>query len=335
MIQILHTNPGDPDFHSFENLPVILYSTDSRVFNRNKYISLEFWDEGFLLMKGNVAVGRASLYYNPGLHYKGKKTYSIGNYEMIDNKDDAEVFIQYIVEIVKKKGGEFVIGPMCGSTWENYRFALDWDLPPVVTEHYHFLYYNQHFLQMGFMAVAEYFSAKDTEMKYDAPGVLSLHKKFSAMGVKIRELDKSDLHQELISIFNFNQLAFAQNFLYTPISLSSFLLKNETIIKSIDPRYFLIAEDEAGNVLGYFFCVANHLPDVKKSLVIKTIARHADEKWKGLGHVIGNEIYRRAAEDGFKSIIHAYMHAHGSSTKISHNFSGKVFRNYRLYGRSI
>jgi hypothetical protein len=96
-----------------------------------------------------------------------------------------------------------------------------------------------------------------------------------------------------------------------------------------------LAEDSEGNLLGYFFCIQDFYNQKEKSLILKTIARHPDKKWAGLGHVIGNQIYRKAVEQGFQTVIHAFMFDEGYSTTISKNFSGERFKNYHLYGKQI
>ncbi|TAG95570.1 MAG: hypothetical protein EAZ20_00225 [Bacteroidetes bacterium] len=72
-----------------------------------------------------------------------------------------------------------------------------------------------------------------------------------------------------------------------------------------------------------------------KTLIIKSIARHSAKMWQGLGHVIGNILYRNAKKNGFTKIIHAFMRENGYSTQISKNYSGEIYKNYALYGKSL
>ena len=335
MITITETSPGHPDFQLFAELPKHIYPPDSIRFKTPDSIPTDFLSACFLLKDGENVVARASIYDNPLLQYAGHHAFSIGNYECTDRDEYAAVLLNHIVSVVKGRGGKCLIGPMNGSTWEGYRFLADHANPLFFTEPYHHLYYNTQFTTAGFEPIAQYYSNIDRGMELDNPEILARERDLKDLGVKIRPIDLSNFEAEIGRVYDFNLLAFKTNFLYTPISREAFMKKYMQTKAYINPDLTLLAEDKAGNVVGYFFCIPDFYNTKSKTLIVKTLARHPDPQWRGLGHVIGNVIYRKAVELGYTSAIHSFLYEQGTSTKLSTHFSGTHYRNYVLYGKHI
>ncbi len=335
MIEIKQTTPGDYNFHLFENFPTEIYSADSIRFKVPETITRQYLHACFILMNDNKVCARAVLYDNPHLNYQNKKTFCIGNYESVTNENiSSELFSQLILE-AKKSGAAFLIGPMNGSTWDNYRYSAHHNHPNFFPEPYHHLYYNNHFLNAGFTIIAKYFSSIDTTLQFNDKDIIAREMELKNAGVTFRNINLNKYENELEKLFEFNSAAFKTNFLYTPLDKEEFINKYAETKNIIDPDFFILAEDENNKLLGYFFCINDFFNTQQKSLVIKTIARHPDKRWKGLGHVIGNMIYRKAVEKKYASVIHAFMNEQGTSTTISKNFYGDIYKNYVLYGKEI
>jgi hypothetical protein len=334
MTEVILTKPGEANFSLFENFPKEIYPADSIRFKLPESINEEFLVSCYILSIDGKPKARAALYNNPHLSYQSKKTFSVGNYEAIDDITVSSKLLQYIFSDAKKKGAEFIIGPMNGSTWDNYRFSIHNDHPNFFLEPYHHLYYNNHFSNSGFEIIAKYITNIDRDIKFDHPEVLERTEELKKMGITFRNVNLSEYESELEKLFEFNSLAFKTNFLYTPISKETFMKKYSETKKVINPEFVILAEDEKKDLVGYFFCI-DDLFGRERSLIVKTIARHPDKKWQGLGHVIGNMIYRRAFEKKYTNIIHAFVFEGGTSTGISKNFSGGNYKNYALYGKEI
>lgn len=335
MITIHETGPGHPDFHLFTELPRHIYPADSIRRKTPDSIPTDFLRASFLVMDGANAVARASIYDNPRMEYAGHHAFSVGNYECADRADYAEVLLAHITSTVKSWAGKQLIGPMNGSTWEGYRFLADHQSPLFFTEPYHHLYYNAQFKAAGFEPVAHYYSNIDRDMELDIPEILARERELYAAGVTIRPIGLSNFEAEIGRVYDFNLLAFKTNFLYTPISREAFMKKYLQTRTYINPELTLLAEDVAGNLVGYFFCIHDFYNTESKTLIVKTLARHPDPQWRGLGHVIGNVIYRKAVELGYTRAIHSFIYEQGTSTKLSTHFSGTHYRNYILYGKHI
>ena len=334
-IEIISTLPGDSNFHLFESFPKEIYAADSIRFKLTETINKEFLESCFVITANGKPLARAALYNNPYLNYRNKKTFCVGNYESIDDIKVSAVLLEHIYSVAKNKDAEFLIGPMNGSTWDSYRFSTHHNFPNFFLEPYHHLYYNDHFLNNGFEILSSYFSSIDKSLKCDHPDVISRENELINQGVKFRNVNLLDFESELKILFEFNSIAFKTNFLYSPILEKDFINKYVETKKIINPEFVILAEDADNNLIGYLFCVNDLFNTKEKSLIIKTAARHPDKKWKGLGHVMSNLIYRKAISQNYKSIIHALMLNEGTSKKISKDFSGDGYKNYTLYGKSL
>lgn len=332
---ITHTKPGEAEFHLFENFPNEIYSDDSIRFNLPENINTEYLECCYVISVDGKPKARAALYTNPFLKFEDRKSFCIGNFESVNDDAVAEALLNYISSQAKQLGAAYLIGPMNGSTWDNYRFSKHHDHPNFFLEPYHHLYYNKLFTKSGFKPVANYFSGLDTKLRFNLPRVIERKEELQKAGMRLRNINLDDFEYELKRLFEFNALAFQKNFLYTPISWETFYMKYSKTQKVIDPNFVILAEDEYKNIIGFFFCVNDLLNSHEKSLIIKSIARHPDEKWSGLGHVIGDEIIKRAANTGYKSVIHAFVCEQGTSVSISKNYLGEIYKSYTLYGKEI
>jgi L-amino acid N-acyltransferase YncA len=332
---IIRTTPGDENFHLFENFPKDIYPADSIRFRLAENINTEYLEACYVILTDDKPKARVALYTNPYLNYQDKKSFCIGNYESVEDVSVSNALLAHVSGETKKLGADYLIGPMNGSTWDNYRFSTHNDHPNFFLEPYHHLYYNQFFKDAGFAPIANYFSGIDRQLQFGIPEVMQRKKELLTLGITLRNIDLADFENELKRLFEFNELAFKTNFLYTPISWETFHKKYTETKKIINPEFVLLAEDEAKNLIGLFFCVDDFFNKDEKSLIIKSIARHPDKNWAGLGHVIADEIIKRAKHGGYKSLVHAFISAQGTSVKISKNYLGEVYKNYTLYGKEI
>ncbi len=333
-LKIIKTKPGHADFHLFENLPKRLYPADSIRQRQSETINKEFLKDCYVLLKNGEPEARAALYNNP-FTCNELKTAALGNYESTADKEVSEKLLRFAIDEAKKSGAEFLIGPMNGSTWDSYRFSIHHDTSNFLLEPFHHLYYNGQFLFSGFLPISKYTSSIDKEIHFDHPEVLKLDKQFADAGVTIRNINMNDYEGELKKLYPFITEAFKTNFLYTPISWETFRSKYLEAAKIINPEYVLLAEDAECNVIGFIFCYDDLFNTNEKSLVIKTIARDKSKQWAGLGHVLANRVIRLVKSKGYKSIIHAFMIEQATSTAISKDFLGTVYKNYVLYGLKL
>lgn len=335
MFEILSLQPGDENFYLFENFPKEIYEKDSPHFYLPEKLNNEYLKECFVLLVNGKVKSRCALYDNPHLFYQNKKAACLGNFESINDQKIAAKLLTHVSSEAKRSGAQFLIGPMNGSTWNDYRFSVHHNQPPFFLEPWHHLYYNDQLNDNGFRIIGKYFSSIETDLSFDSPTISEREKQLKEAGINFRNISIKEFEQELEKIFRFNAIAFQSNFLYTPINKDTFIKKYQETKSLINPAFVIMAEDDNENLIGYIFCVDDLFNKNEKSLIVKTVARDPHKKWSGTGHVLGKMIFERAVQNKYSSIIHSFMYEDGTSTVMSKNFSGNIFKNYVLYGKKI
>lgn len=331
-----------------------IYSEKELKFKKSEHFPTEFLEGIYCLENNGKMKGYFALYQNPNLIYKNKKTLCIGNYECINDLENEYSISSQIIDFCKEKAkkleADFLIAPMNGSTWNEYRF-LNFDAKMTLEESLknafllepiHQNYYSKQFLKAGFAPISTYFSLLDTKMKYGNKEVLRQKKRLENENITLRKIDLDNFEQELENLFPFVSSLFEQNFLFTPISLENFKSNYLPIKSLINPNYVLIAEHTINNttqIVGFIFCYPNLYSSIyshsEKQLVCKTIGRNQDDFYKGLGHVMTYQVAEQAKKDGFSAFIHAFMIENSLSSELSKNFAKQKHRTYTLYGMEI
>ena len=110
-----------------------------------------------------------------------------------------------------------------------------------------------------------------------------------------------------------------------------------TIRPRIDPSLILIAEDD-GKTAGFVFGLPDWLQvqrgEPRDTMIVKTLARRADERYRGLGSVLLERCRQAALEGGYRRCIHALMYDENASLGLSNRF-GTTMRGYTLYAREL
>jgi hypothetical protein len=331
--EIIKTMPGERTFSLFQEIDEL--NERQSIIGKSDDSTFAFAHCCYVLLENGKPKARAVLYQNPGLFYKNKKAAAIGNYECVEDENISNSLLNFIIHEAKNLNAAFLIGPMNGSTWENYRFSLNNNFDNFLLEPRHPVYYNQQFLSSGFEPIAYYSSRKNTSFFCNNKEVLQKEEKLINSDVKIRNIDIKNFDKELESLYSFMCSAFSNNFLFTPISKDIFINKYLQFEAIINPEFVLIAQDENEAVIGFVFCYDDVLNRKEKSLVIKTLARDRSERWSGLGAVMANRVISHAKMRGYESIIHAFMLDDGNSSETSEQFFGTVYKKYVLYGLEL
>lgn len=334
-LKIKKISPDSADFNRIYNFSKELYPVDSPARSIPEDFDFKNLIAIYAVEEENQLLARAALYHNPKLTYQDAPTCCIGNYEAKDNIEAATFLIDQIAKDAKKLEAQYLLGPMNGSTWGTYRFVEDHN-SPFFLEPYHLPYYKNHFTAAGFQIIRNYNSKLVEEIPTDSleleADLIALQK---SLKVEVRPINMGDFSGELKKLHELVHQAFAQNFLFTPLRKEEFVQKYISTEKILNQEFTRIAEDEDGNFLAFFFCLDDHLNPAEKRLIIKTIARHPDKKWKGLGQLMGSLLYRKAKKDGYQSIIHALMDEDANSSSISTKFAGKPINRYFLYAKEL
>ncbi|MFZ4784549.1 MAG: hypothetical protein ACOYLH_03665 [Flavobacteriales bacterium] len=274
----------------------------------------------------------AVLYHNPQLELNGKAAWCLGNFESIYDTAAAKRVFDRAVEECSLHNIGVLIGPMNGSTWNNYRFRLEPfnEVPAFMSEPDHQRFYPS-LWESFFSRSQDYFSAIAGEPDYFNPRHRFRRAELEQLGVRFRSLDVSNLEEELDKLYDFNAVAFASNFLYSRIQREAFVLKYLSMKAVLKPEMVRIAESNSGEIVGFVLAFADVYAQEGKRLVVKTLARSKDTELKGLGAVLLDDLFSGVQAHGFNSVIHAFMIDDGLSTPVSAALGGRKYCSYRLY----
>jgi len=333
-LQIHKLHPSTSDMTIFDEVKRNVYEPGSLALSQSEELNLEFLEMCLVVTDNEKPIARLALYRNPELRWEGKNACCIGHFESLNNSEALELMFKTVNELVRDQDLAYCIGPMNGSTWDNYRFSLHNDYPNFLSEPYHPLYYNDLFKEFGFSEILTYESRIERGVSASHEKVLGKIKTAHQYGVMLRSFDKSRIEEELKQLFPLIREAFQTNTLYTSISWKKFRRKYLQIMQFVDERYVLIAEKD-GEPIAFGFAFLNAYETTKKQLVFKTLARKYGKEHSGIGHVVANEIIRRACKDGVEDVIHAFMIKDATSMEASTNFSSEPYKSYALYAKAL
>jgi len=334
--RIIETLPESENYHHFNDLPKSLYPENSQRFilghdpvpGDDLHICL-------VLLEGNRAIARCAIYTKPRLEFEEKRACTIGSFECINDVIAAQQLLSEATLRAKSLEFEFVIGPMEGSTWNNYRFSDHNNHSNFFMEPFHHDYYGNLWVESGFAPIARYISNLDSQVNFDDERIATWEQKFKDDGAIFRSIDLENLDSDLRKLAAFNNEAFKDNLLFTPIAENDFVTKYSQLKQYFDPELIWIVEDENAGIQAISFSIPDYLDPTGKTLIIKSLARKKDTKFRGIGSYLAGKTYQIAAKRNFEKVIHALMIHDNHSVNISNNFEGDHYKSYTLYGMEL
>lgn len=262
------------------------------------------------------------------------QTLICGNYEADDDAAAARVLAEAEHYAERNKFAQ-LLGPMNGSTWDTYRFRTATSADVFFSEHWHPAAYPLQWETAGFIPQAHYISTIDRTLSCDDAAVLNREAELAAQGVRLRPLTTADFAEGLEKLYPFCTAVFSENLYYAPIGLPEFRARYGSAGNYLAPGSSCVAETANGSVVGLLLAYPDRLCTTEKRFIIKTVARDPSAAYKGLGAVLGNYGTRWAKQNGYASVIHAFMHTGNRSVQLSDQFSGEPLRRYVLLGKSL
>ena len=222
------------------------------------------------------------------------------------------------------EGVRAVVGPMDGNTWNSYRVVTESDGSP------HFLMEPtsgpcdlEAFTGAGFTPVASYISARQDLGQVPAAEATELQ--IVSWNGNNAEALFADVHALSVD-------AFAGNPFFQPLSLDAFLAIYMPMVPLLRPELLLFARAPDRSLLGYFFAVPDYAQGPQpKDVIFKTYASRVP----GAGRAMVDRALRTSREQGYRTAIHALMHADNRSTDRSRRLGARIFRRYALMGRRL
>ena len=234
------------------------------------------------------------------------------------------------------------VGPMDGNTWRRYRCITERGAEPVF-----FLEPDNpddlplHFTAEGFVALATYTSALDSDLSSESSGtrgrISAIAEHVSRMGITIRQASADHMEAEMHRILAVSLRSFQNNFLYTPIREQEFLSQYGKLLPLVRQEFVLLAERHSIPI-GFVFGVPDALR-IKRgerddTVIIKTVAVVPECASAGLGTLLVCRIREIARDLGYTRCIHALMHESNHSRNISAK-TASTMRRYTLFARQL
>jgi len=293
------------------------------------YVNREYLLHGYLLIDGGKKLGGIAFFDNPGHFLHGERACCVGYFHCVNDAAAAKLLVDAVKQDAVALGIKHVIGPLNGTTWENYRFRTSDTPPSFFLESQHPVYYNDLFTANGFLAIKTYYSFLVKPLQPMNERAKQREQQLLEKGVIFRHINPADYAGDMRRIYELCLISFKDNFLYTPYSWEAYIGKYKLLDGLSTPRMTVIAEHE-GEVVGFVFMIDDYLCEDEKRVVFKTYAVHPSAKYAGLGAVISQRLTQELIEDGYTSAIHAFVIEGSTSLNASSKDSG-VYRRYKLY----
>ena len=375
--RIIKTMPNQPDFSLFESVISNVYGQpnvpdfQNLAHLKNSYVlPTQHLKSCLILVSEDKTLARLAIYQNP--HFED--AFLFGGYECVNDFEVSMAILEAGVEEVIRmnnlegnsklpsKKGLRIIGPMDGSTWENYRFVLPPDplkgepsfensnlnpthiisplgdrglRRPFLLEPTHPNYYINQWQLFGLQLIADYRSDFRNTLEIDFNKLRRWESYFKNKGIRVRPFDKNQAEMTFQKLAKFNMEAFKDNYLFSPISEEYFVEKYRKALPLIYPNLVHLAWEKE-EIVGMVFCISNLLsPQPNETIILKTLAAKSEYRFRGLGDLL----YRKSMEGGMKigakNVIHALMKNDNISINISKKYKAECFRKYGLFEMKI
>ncbi len=281
--------------------------------------------------------GRCSLWYSDTPKLSDEATGMIGHFAAVDAAAGEMLLIEAVARL-GNAGAVVAIGPIDGNTWRSYRLVTErGDRPAFFMEPSNPGEWPGYFGRTGFGSLAVYFSAEVPDLTVRQPKIVRLEERQLGSGMTIRTIDMDHFERDLASVHALSLEAFANNYLYSPIDLDTFLGMYRPIREKLIPELVMLAEQD-GELLGFVFGVPDFLQAARgekvDTAIVKTLAVRPGRAAAGLGGLLMERCHLAAHALGFKRAIHALMHETNKSLSLSRHY-GQPFRRYTLYSKRI
>ena len=294
-------------------------------------------DRLLLLVEAGSLVARCSCWWATTAWLSGEPTGVIGHYAAADAAAGQTVLAR-ACELLALSGACVAIGPMDGTTWRRYRFVVErGEEPTFLLEPDNPDEWPRHWVNAGFGTLASYTSAVVDDLDSPESQAEPVERALAGAGVTIRTLDLSQAEAELTRVFTLSLDAFADNFLYTPISREEFFVQYHAVLPHVRPELVLMAE-RAGELVGFMFALPNILESPTggrvDTVILKTLAVAPAARAMGLGTALLVRAQRTARALGFRRAIHALIHEHNVSRRMSDRYA-RTIRRYALLQKRL
>lgn len=254
------------------------------------------------------------------------------------NPEAARRVLEEACALLSAVGSRIVVGPINGNTWRKYRLVVDAGTePPFLMEPTNPQEYPLYFEQAGFTPIANYLSAVNQELSHVDPRFEQTSRDLEILGVRFRNVDLDRFKEELASMHQLSLASFADNYLYSPLSLEQFLKMYLPFAPSLQPHFITIGEAD-GEVVAFLFTIPDLLQAQRggkiDTMIAKSIAVHPRMSGQRIGTFLLDRAQQQARTMGMTRMIYALMHEDNRSARIASRFCVPI-RRYALFAREV
>ncbi|MBU6340934.1 MAG: hypothetical protein KGS48_05520 [Bacteroidetes bacterium] len=330
-MRIIETSPDSTGFAQFEAAwTQICAEWTHSAFSKKNLV------KGYLLEYENRYQACVALYHHPDLQLDAQPVLTLGAYACTNDSVPSAHLFEFVFQDIQSQFPHIktIIGPMEGSTWENYRFVLPSLTKPYTLEPMNPAWYPAQWEAAGFEVLKKYQSNLAHFSEENRKDISAYLTHFETLGVHFRNFNSANALEELEKLADFNIAAFDAAFLYTPIEKVEFVEKYQKILPLMRDELVILAE-QYNRIVGMIFCIPEPRDPEHKQMIVKTLARLPNPEFKGMGEVLCQLLVNQALDLGFNQMIHALMRVDNASMRTSDHFWGSLFREYVLMYRNM
>jgi hypothetical protein len=278
-----------------------------------------------------------SLWWRRTPRLAGRRTGLIGQYFSADAQAGARLLDRACSELAARDC-EVAVGPMNGSTWGEYRFAIAGSVAPrFCMEPHNHADWPLQFQRAGFNAIAHYRSALQTDLALEDTRLGRVAERIGAAGIHIRCIDTRRFDEELERMHALVMAGFRDSLFFTPLRAEEFVRRHRRLLPCILQELVLIAE-QAGRPVALLFAI----PDLAQAqrgepidtAIVKTVVALPGRVYAGIAHLLAARAATVAREAGYRRAIHALMRESIHSANWSAQWATTI-RRYALFGRAL
>jgi GNAT superfamily N-acetyltransferase len=315
--------------------------------------------ELYLAHRDGVPVGRiAAIHNRRHVDYHHEPVGFFGFFECEDDPEVAAALFEAAASWLRARGLEVMRGPTSPSTNDVSGLLVEGlDEPPMVMMAYNPPYYLDLLTGAGFReakGLVAYVHRDQQPPDYLVRGAGLVQRRY---GVSVRSLRMKEFDRELELVQELYNAAWQDNWGFVPMTDEEFRFLAKELKPAVDPDLVLIAEDSAGEPIGFALC----LPDFNVALkhangrlfpfgLIKILwhARHIHrmrvltlglvEAWRGKGvdALMYLEIFRRGTARGITEAEFSWiLEDNEMMRRPMDRIGASVYKRYALYDRAL
>jgi L-amino acid N-acyltransferase YncA len=332
-MELIKLRPDSDEIDELAQVPGILFPDNMALQLESYHINREFLEHVYILKAAGIPIGCLAFYVNPGHLLHGESACCVGYFHCINDTDAVKMLIDAVKKDASALGIKHIIGPLNGTTWENYRFRTTEEPPSFFMETTHPVYYNDLFTAAGFYELKTYYSFLVQPLQPMNERALNRERQLLEMGVSFRDINPEKYAEDLRKIYDLCLICFKDNYLYTPYSWEAYAGKYKLLEGMTKPKMTVMAEHE-GQLVGFVFMIDDYFCTDEKRVIFKTYAVHPSIKYAGLGAVISQRLIQDLMEEGYSAAIHAFV-IEGSTSLNASSKDATIYRTYKLYALDV